>query len=64
MIGVHPYLLNDYARDRQRELLAEAEQASLVRAARSGSNKARKQPSVRLRVVLSVAVRSTWNFLF
>ena len=64
MGSVHPFLYYDFARDRQREFLAEAEQASLAQAARAGSNKARRQPTVLLRVVLVLVMWSVWNLLF
>jgi hypothetical protein len=52
MSSVHPFLYYDYARERQRELLAEVEQASLTKAARAGSNKAWPRPTLVMSVVL------------
>jgi hypothetical protein len=64
MGSVHPFLFYDFARERQRELLAEVEQASLAKAARSGSNKARWQPTLLLSVVLFWEVgAAAWMFL-
>ena len=64
MIGVHPFLLYDYARERQRDLLAEAEQASLAKAAHSDSSTAWPRPTFLLSLVLvCVLGAATWTLL-
>jgi uncharacterized membrane protein YecN with MAPEG domain len=64
MGSVHPFLFYDFARERQRELLAEADQASLVKAARSGSNQAQLRPTLLLSVVLVwVMGAAAWTLL-
>lgn len=64
MGSVHPFLYYDYARERQREILAEAEQAALAQAARSGSNKAWPRPTLILSFVLFwVMGAAAWTLL-
>lgn len=59
MYSVHPHLLFDLARERQRELLAEAERNSLAKEARLSSQKARPPQRVtRPRWALVGAMRS------
>jgi hypothetical protein len=62
--AMHPFSIYDFARERQREILAEAEQIALAKSARAGSNKSRRQPTFLLRVVLIlVLVGSAWTLL-
>jgi hypothetical protein len=62
--AMHPFLYYDFARERQREILAEFEQIALAKSARAGSNRAWPQPTVLLSVVLLlVLVGSAWTLL-
>ena len=64
MSFLHPHLVYDYARERQRQLLAEAEQAALVKQARSGSSKAWPRPTLFLSFVLFwVMGAAAWTLL-
>ena len=60
---VHTYLLYDYARERQQDLLTEMQRASLAKAACADSTKSRLQPTLLTRVVLSLVVWSLWTLL-
>lgn len=58
MFSAHPHLLYDLARERQRELLAEAERYSLCKEARVSSKKVRSSRSFRLHLKVAEAARS------
>jgi hypothetical protein len=61
--AMHPFLYFDYARERQREILAEAEQIALAKSARSSSTKALPRPTLLSLVVLIWLAGVTWTLL-
>ena len=60
---MHPFLYFDYARVRQREILAEFEQIALAQSARSSSDNAWMLPAAFVSVVLVLMAVSTWTLL-
>jgi hypothetical protein len=61
--AMHPFLYYDYARERQREILAESEKIALAQSARSSSDDAWMLPAAFVSVVLVLMVVSTWTLL-
>jgi hypothetical protein len=58
---VRPYLFCDYARDRQQELLAEVQQASLAKATRADSTTAWLLPTLLMRFVLGLVAKKHYR---